>query len=163
MTEISAALRNVDAFGLCGIEACLGKQGANRIGHRHVCDEPRTEKRFLTRKCAIDELIDDDEVARRIMLFERTARRDRNEIGNACTLQCINVGTKIDVSGRDAMSTPMTRQKADRQAIDLGEQYFIGYLAPRARDTLPVRMLDPRNIVEPAAANDPQHRLCHSD
>lgn len=59
------------------------------------------------------------------------------------------------------MSTPMARQEAERQPIELGKEDFIGRFTPGARHLLPVRVFNPRQTVKAAAANDPQNGLDH--
>jgi hypothetical protein len=60
------------------------------------------------------------------------------------------------------MPTPVPRQEADRQPFDLGEQDVVGRRTPRACNGAPARVLDARQVIEPAAADDAEHGLGHT-
>ncbi len=147
------------AFAACST-AC-DEQRAHRVRHRHVRDAALAEEALLAREGAVDELVDEHEVAGRELILQRAAGGDGHEVGDAGALQCVDVGAVVDVRRRDAMPAPVARQEAERQAVDLGEQDLVGRLAPRARDLLPVRVLDARQIVETAAADDAQDGFDH--
>ena len=113
-------------------------------------DEAVAEEALLTREGAVDELVDQHEVAGRQFLAERAAGRDRDEIGDAGALHRVDVGAVVDAGGRELVAAAVTRQEADRQAStwsgDLREQDLVGRRAPRARHRLPARVLKPGRL-----------------
>ena len=59
------------------LEARRPEPRAGRVGDAHMGDEPRAEERLLPRDSAIDELVDDHEMPRRVFLAERPAEPRR--------------------------------------------------------------------------------------
>src|SRR3954451_9799049 len=88
------------------------------MGHRDMGDAALAEKRTLALMGAVNELIDEHEHAGSKLLAERTARRERNQVGDPCPLQYVDIGAIIDIGRRQNMSLAMPRQKYDRQPGD---------------------------------------------
>ena len=85
-------------------------------------DAAGAEERARPRMRAIDELIDQHEGAGRQLLLERTAGRERNEVGYAGALEHVDIGAVVDVARRKPMALIVARQEDDRQAGDLAGQ-----------------------------------------
>src|SRR5512144_1820619 len=94
------------------------------------------EKRALALVSAIDELIDEDESARRQVFAKRTACRQRYQIGDTGPLEDVDISPIVDIGWGEAMTLIVTRKKHDRQAADLTDAQWSGRLAPRAGNAL---------------------------
>jgi hypothetical protein len=147
------------------VRACFGKvDGQPRgkeSGQRDVGHAAFAEERALALVSAVDELVDQDEGAWRQVLFERAARRQRDQIGDAGALEDVDIGPVIDVGGRMPMPFVVARQKHDRQPVDLAGQQRSRRLAPRAGDDFRLGLLQARQIVNARAADHPKNRFRH--
>ena len=95
------------------------------------------EEALLAREGAVDELVDDHELARRQVLAQRSDGRDRDDVGDARALQRVDIGAVVDARRREPVAAPVTRKEAQRQAGELGEEDVVGGLAPGAGDPPP--------------------------
>src|SRR5262249_10408379 len=111
---------------------------------------------------AVNELIDDYKVARWVAFPERTARRHRDEISDAGALERIDIGAEVDRRGRQLVAAAVPRKEANGQSLEFGKKQRIGGTAPRRGDLPPLDVLEPRQIIDPAAPNDAKDRLRHS-
>ena len=130
--------------------------------HRHVGDATSAEERACPVERAIDELVDQHEGAGRQLLLERAAGRERDQIGHARALQYIDVGAVVDVRGREPVARIVAREKYHRRARDLADAQRCRRLTPRTCDLLVPRLLEPRQIVNTGAADDPEHGFGHA-
>ena len=89
----------------------------------HVGHQPSAEEAFLARERAVDELIGDDEGARRQFLLERPTSRKRDDLGDAGALQAIDVGAEVKLAGRDAVAAAVARQEHHLLAPPLRGQF----------------------------------------
>ena len=117
------------------------------------------EEALLARECAIDELIDDDELAGCEVLPERPDRGDRHDIGHARPLHRVDVGAVVDVRRRQPVAAAVTRKEAKLQPAELGEEDVVRRFAPGALDAQPLGVLEARQVVEPRPADDTEHRF----
>src|SRR5262245_7955366 len=83
-----------------------------------VRDHPGAEKGRDAPARAVEKLLGDDDVCRRILFLERADRRSRNDPLDAQQFHCVNVGSKRQFSRRDAVSAAMPRQKGDASAFE---------------------------------------------
>ncbi len=131
--------------------------GAGRLGKADMTDAAGAEKAFLPRKSAVDVLIDQHEIARRVIFAQAAHRRDRDHIGAAQPLQRVDIGAVVDRGGRLDMAAPVTRQKGHRRAAQAAQQHLIRGPTPGRFDLDPARPLQPVNIIDPRAANHADH------
>ena len=90
----------------------------DRMRHRDMGDAAFAEERALALVRAVDELVDQHEGAGRQFLLERTAGRQRHQVGDAGALQDVDIGPVIDVGRRQPMSLVMPRHEHDRKFRD---------------------------------------------
>ena len=144
---------------------CVAEPAAHRIGHRHMGGEAGLEKRFAAGEGAVDELIDQNEHARRQLFLERTHRRQGDDFRDAGALQRIDVGGEVDLGRRNGMAAAVARQKDQPLALIFGEHQFVRRPAEGRLHRPPRDIFKTLDVVEPAAADDTQHgwraRLAH--
>ena len=70
-------------FSLYRVFKLIAQTPANRMRHGYVSDKTGLKERFCPRKCAIDELINNNESARRQIFPERAAGAEGNNVGDA--------------------------------------------------------------------------------
>ena len=145
-------------------EACrrdrelIAEPPAGRMRHGHVGHQAGLEEAFDAREGAVDELIDDDNGARRQILLERTAGAHGKYLGDAGHLEGADIGAVIEVGGRAAMAAPVPRQEYHLLAVQLAEQQLVGGVAKGGRDLAPGLAREAVQIVNPRAADDTDHR-----
>ena len=159
--DISAALHGRDALGLGGGRQMHVQPRRHRMGHRDMGDAALAEERTLALVGAVDELIDQHEGAGRQLLPERTAGRERNQVGDPCPFQHVDIGAVVDVGGRQHMSLAVPRQEHDRQAGDDAARQGCGRLAPGAFDRLVADIFQPRQVVDAGSADNAKHGMRH--
>ena len=130
--------------------------------HRHVRDQTFAEERTLALVGAVNELIDQHEGAGRHLLLERTAGRQRNQIGDAGAFQNVDIGAVVDVGRRQPMALVVARHEDDRQAVDLADAERARRLAPRRRNALLAHILQTRQVVDAGAADNAENRFRHA-
>jgi cytochrome c1 len=99
------------------------------------------------------------------ILAQAADRRQRQDVGDAAALQCIDIGAEIDGGRRQGVAAPVPRQKHDRLAAEGAEAQFVGGGAERALDPAPLDIAEPVDPVKPAAADnaDDAHRASIAD
>jgi hypothetical protein len=114
------------------------------------------EEAFLAGEGAVDELVDDDERARRQLFTERTARRHRHQVGHAAALQDVDVGAVVDVRWRHPVAAAMARQEHNRKAADLATAHLVRRRAPWAVHTLPAGIVHV-DVIDARATDDAEN------
>src|SRR5690349_2935684 len=71
---------------------------------------------------AVEQLIGNNEIARRDMLAQATHSADRNQPLDAQAFQSPDIGAHRQFSRRNAMTAPVTRQKRHRDALYLANR-----------------------------------------
>jgi len=122
----------------------------------HVTDHATLEERLLAQVGAIDELVDDDEVARGDPFPQRAHRRHRQQAVNAELPQGMDVRPRIDLARAESVIAAMPGQEDHLHPID-----ETGDERPRRRAERGVHHLlgapfEALEIVETAAAEDAQ-------
>ena len=74
----------------------------------------------------------------------------------------MNVGAEIQFAGKDAMAAAMPRQKRDFTSFQRAAHIGVGRRAERRLQPRFLYLAQPRHRVEPAAADNPDFRLCQS-
>ena len=67
------------------------------MGHGDVRDATLAEERPMPAECAVNELVDQHERPGRQLLLERSAGRQRDQIGHARAFEDIDIGPVVDV------------------------------------------------------------------
>ena len=151
-----------DALALRRLFDPVNEPRTDRMGHRHMGDQPLAEKAALALEGPVDELIDEHEGARRQLLLERAARRQRYQIRHTSALQGIDIGTVIDVSGREPVAGAMAGQENDRKAVDLADAQRRRRFAPGTFDALLAHIGETRQIIDARSADNAQHGFGHA-
>src|SRR5271155_3955577 len=130
--------------------------------HRDMSDAARPEKALVAGKGAVDELVDDDKIARGEILAQAADRGQGNDVGHAAALQSVDIGAKVDRRGRQDMAAPMPRHKHDRLSDQRPEAELVGGRPERAVDPSPGEVGEAVDLVETAAADNADDSVGHS-
>src|SRR4029079_9359240 len=79
---------------------------------------------------------------------------EREDVGDAGTLERVDVGAEVHLGGRDPVAAAVTRQKDQPHAVELTGQQVVRRLAERTDHGLPTGALEPLDIVDPAPTDD---------
>ena len=110
---------------------------------------------------AVDELVDQHEGAGRQIFLERTAGRERDEVGDAGALEHVDIGAVVDVGGRQAMALAVARQEHHRQAGDVADAQRRRRLSPRALDAPLDDVGEAGQIVDAGTTDNAEHGRGH--
>ena len=151
-----------DAGGARGGAAGLRQARAGGVGDADMAHAAGPEEGLVARDGAVDELIHEHEIARRAVLAERPAGRDRDHVGDTKPFERVDIGAVGHGRGGMDMAAPVAGQKGHRHTLERAGEDRVGWRAPRGFDLLPRGPLQPVDLVESRAADHPDHRLCHS-
>jgi len=84
-----------------------GKLRAHRVGEAHVRHQSFSKERGDTPARAIEKLIGNHKLQRRVLFFERPNRAERQDAIHAQRFESINVGAKIQLRRRMPMAPPL--------------------------------------------------------
>jgi len=90
--KVSATTVHPHPLGGGGAIAGIGKPRAGRVRDTYMRHAARPEERFLAREGAVDELIDNHEIARRHFLAERPAGGNGDQVGHPQPLHRVDIG-----------------------------------------------------------------------
>src|SRR5215467_15758477 len=124
-------------------------------------DQTFAEEALLSRKGAIDELVDDDKIAGSQVLAEAADRRKRDDVSDAAAFQRVDIGAEVDFRRRQYMAAAVARNKHDRIAVQRPEAELVRSGAERALDAPPFDIGEAVDIVEAAAADNADDGLAH--
>ena len=158
--EIGAAIDKADAGFRRRIQQMPAQPAAHRMRDRDVGDAALAEEALLAREGAVDELIDQHEGAGFQILAQAAHGADRQDFGDTGTLQRVDIGAVIDAGRAQRMPPPMARQEHDRHPVQSGEQQLVRGLTPRRGHRAPFLVAQPVQIIDTAAADNANHRLC---
>jgi hypothetical protein len=134
---------------------------ADRIGEGHVADDAVAEERIGAMARAVDELMGEDDVGRRVLHFQRADRGRRQDGVYAEELEAVDVGAVVDLAGRVAMAASVTGQKGHAGAVDLADHIRIGRCAERRLHRPFVDDGQPFHGVDARASNDADADVRH--
>ena len=146
--KIGAALMHGDALCPRGHGTGRAKAGAGGMGQADMRDTTRAEEGFLAGKGAVDELVDNHEVARGIGLAEGSAGRDRDHVGHAKALHRINIGAVGHVGGGMDMAAPVAGKEGHRDAVKAPDQHLVRGRAPGGCHLDPACAFQPVDLVQ---------------
>ena len=126
---------------------------------RDMRDTAGAEEGFLARKTPVNELVHNDEMARRQIFSQGPHGGKRDEFRAANPLQRINIGAVIQCRWRDGMAAPMAGQKGARHAIKPPGQDFIRRITPGRAYLHPAAVFQPFHVIKPGAADQADHGL----
>src|SRR5579859_213996 len=112
---------------------------------------------------AIEQLIGDNEVARRDMLAQAAHGADRNHPLDAQTFQGPDVGAHWKFGRRNAMPAPVTRQKSHRDALDFADRNYVAGIAKGSLHRDLFHVGHALHLIESAAADYANLRLWHQE
>ena len=96
--------------------------GADGICHADVRYESGAEERFFACECAVDELVDEYEVAGFVFFFERADGRERHNTIDACFFEDFDVGSVVDFGGWDAVAASVSGEKDESVSFEVAYQ-----------------------------------------
>ena len=126
----------------------------NRVGEADVRHQAFAEERRHTPARAIDELIGDHEIARRMLFPQATDGAEREDPFDAQFLESINVGAEVQLRRADAVAAAVARQEGDGLAFEFADDIIVGRLAEGGFDAHLVLPGKARHRIQTAAADD---------
>ena len=159
--HVGAATRHRQAQFARRLLHRIANARTDRMRHRDMRDNPIAEEAFLPRKAAVDKLIHNHEMPRRQFRLQAADRRQRQNIGHAGPLQRVDIGAVIQMRRRDRMPAAMPGQEHATHPGQPPEQQLIRRRTPGGGDRTPGFILQPLDIVQAGAADNPDHRLNH--
>src|SRR5262249_30946472 len=129
--EIRPALMDAGALLARRARKRRAKLGANGIGETYVCDDAAAEKRAWPLRRAVDELIGDDDVARRDLLLQTADGADRDNALDTELFHREDIGAEVDFGGQRNVAAAMPGQKNDARAVERSRDEDIGRTAER--------------------------------
>src|ERR1043166_5801905 len=97
----------------------------------------RAEEALVAGEGAVDELVDDDEIAGCHLLLQAADRRKRDDVGDAAALQRVDIGAEVDLRGRPRMAAAVARQEDHLLPAEAAEAELIRRGAERRCDMAP--------------------------
>ena len=134
---------------------------ANRMGETDVRDDAAAEKRGDAAARAVEKLERQEHVQGLHVFPKRAHGADGNNPLDAQFLEAVNVGTVIDLGGREDMSATVARKKGDLAAFELAENIIVRGLPERRRNAHFPYSPNPGHFIQAAAANQADLRLRH--
>ena len=95
-----------------------------------TCATSPSPKKLLARERPVDELVDDNENARRQVLAQRAARRERDDIGHAQPLEDVDVGAVFSSDGGMRWPRPWRGRNTHLWPRKSPDQQLVGWPAP---------------------------------
>src|SRR6185369_6319604 len=134
----------------------------NRMRKRHVRNNSFAEESRLSHAsaCAIEKLIGNHHIERRILLLQRANGRRRKNTLDAQQLHRIDVRAEWNFSRSQTVTTSVTRQKGNAFAFESADDECVGRWSKRS---LNFNFFDRRqlgHLVETAAADNPETNAC---
>lgn len=118
---------NSGLIGFCGsVEQCAEFIG-DRVSEGDVSDDATTEEGvFEGLFGAIDELVDEYNVAGFVACLEGADSADADDPGDPGLFEGENIGAVIQFTGEDAVAAAMAREEDDLATGELAEEQLIG-------------------------------------
>mmetsp|Transcript_32417 Transcript_32417/g.70057 ORF Transcript_32417/g.70057 Transcript_32417/m.70057 type:complete len:109 (-) Transcript_32417:90-416(-) len=95
----------------------VAKSGTRRVCDAHVRNQAWPEETLVPCKRSVNELVNDDEAAGRVLFFEGAHRGEGQDVSASQALEDVDVGAKVQVRRRDDMTPAMARKKTQFHAI----------------------------------------------
>src|SRR5439155_12044831 len=113
------------------------------------------EEAPLARPRPVDELVDEDEVARLDLPPHRPHGRDRDDALAAERAEAVDVRAERDLGGREPVPAAVAREERDLDAAEVADDVCVGRRAEGRLDLALLTRLEALEVVEAAAADDP--------
>src|SRR5262249_40617627 len=131
------------------------------MSERDVRDQAFAEKRRNAPARAVEELLGDDDVCRRVLFLQSADRRSGYDSLDAQQFQGVDVGAKRQFGRRDAMPAPMPRQKGDTRAFERPDDEVVRRHAEWSLNSDLMRVGQSLHPIQTTAADDPNLRFFH--
>ena len=110
-------------------------------------------------KCAVNELIGNHEVGRLVLFFQRTHSGDGEDPLDPELLQAQDVGAKVQLAGKNAMSPAMPRQKCYFASFQGAQNIGIRRAAKRSLEVEFVNIRKSGHGIQSTAPDNADFRL----
>src|SRR5690606_28002456 len=134
----------------------------DRMREGNVGDDAATEKAVVKGSLGpIDELIDEDDVARFVSALESADSADAENPFHAETSECPDVGAVVQFARQDAVTAAMAGKEDDLAAFQSAGQEVTGRISERSFDFDPLGVDEAFDVVQAAPADNanPAHVL----
>ena len=129
--DIRAASMDVCADRLHGVGGDASELRTNRMGERHVRREAAAEKRADARLCAIEKLVGDDDIERRVFGLEAADRAGRDDALRSQQLESKDVCPEVELRWKQTVTRAVPRQKRDPLSAERAEEIRTRRIAER--------------------------------
>src|SRR3954452_19368649 len=153
-TEVDAAFMHARAGLARDLAHRERRAGADRIGETDVRDDAVAEEGVGAVARAVDELVREDDVGRRVLLFHRADRAGGEDRVDAEELEAEEIRAVIQFAGREAVAASVTGEKSHADAVDFTDDVRVGWIAERRLDPPFVDDGQPFHLIQAGAADD---------
>src|SRR5258706_2778014 len=109
----------------------------------------------------VDELVREDDVGRRVLLFHRADGARRKNRVDAEELEAEDIGAIVQLARRETMAASVAREEGHAHAVDLADDVDVGRIAEGSLDLALVEDGQPFHLVQAGAADDPYCCVVH--
>ncbi len=135
---------------------------ADRIGKACMCYDSVSEEGVAPDPFgAVNELIRNHDMAGGDGIFQRTDRRNRDDLLDTQLLHAVDIGAVVDLGRQQAVPASVTRQKHHLDAVQNSGHIFVGRIAEGGLDGHPLNLLQTFHIIQTAAADNPDSCFTH--
>src|SRR5215207_9772136 len=161
--QVGAAAVDVHLRHAAGLLQHVAHIMTDRVRERDVADDALAEEgRFVrARAGAVEELVGDDHVERRVLLLERADGRGRKYPLDAEQLHGVDVGAEGQLGRQVLVPAAVARQEGHALAFERADDEGVRRRAEWRLDRHLLHVLQLRHLVEAAAPDDPYLRCRH--
>ena len=161
--DVGAAVVDAGLGGAGGLDDDLPEFAAEGFGKGDVGDDAAAEKGVLEGLFgAVDELVDDDDVAGAVFFLQGADGADAEDPLDAEFFQGPDVGAVVEFGGQDAVAAAVAGEEDDVAPDEAAGQEIIGGGAEGGFDLDPFLVGEAFDAIEAGSADDANAMLCHA-
>ncbi len=139
----------------------LAQCWTERLGERNVGHDALAEEGADPSPGAVDKLVGDKQVAGLDFFLETARRADGDDMLHSQRFKGIDIGSRWQFAGQDAVPLTVARQKGEPHPLQLTGDDGITRLTKRGIDIDFLNIRHPLNIIKPRPPNHPDSSLWH--
>src|SRR5213594_31969 len=160
--HVGAAAVHAAARRPRGLVQHVAELTADRIGHPDVGDDALAEEGRHAPLREVDELAGNHQVERPDVLLHAADGGHRHDALDTERLQAPDVGAEVQLRRRQAVAATMARQEDHGASLELAGAELVGGIAEGRAHAAPADIGEAFELVEPAAADDPDRATPHA-
>src|SRR5262249_54807044 len=142
------------AIVLAGLADRPRDLGTYRVAEAHMGHDPVAEERGHAVERAVNELVGDHEVSGLVFFLEGAHGRNRNNAFHTQLFHAMNVGAKVKLAGKNAVSAAVPGKERDFAAFQRAQYESVRGFAKRRLQCNFANLAQPGHRVQTAAADD---------